>query len=296
MSKNNLRIPEKSVHHNSLVEEYLYKLDKFIGNNIHKNNETNNRVAVIVEPRQHNLLGPIIKNVMYFLNDYPKLKHQWNLHIFGGTNNKDYIDRILPNWKYEFTCLGMENITADDHNILLRQTFFWNQIREEHILIFQTDSFMFRPLNDDFLKYNFCGASILNYMARTPKNIGMNGGFSLRRRSSMLECCKYDVKTVNKYRKFHDKPEIPNEYYMAEDIYFWHILEYLNKDMLPMTKTIEFSIEAPPLPQEYSGDIFEIKPTGIHAFNKNMISLNILKKLINDSNELLYNKPTMERF
>ena len=56
--------------------DYYRNLDITINNNIQ-----NEKVAVIVEPRKHKYLIPVIKQVM------SKFDNTWNLRIFGSDMN-----------------------------------------------------------------------------------------------------------------------------------------------------------------------------------------------------------------
>ena len=119
--------------------KYYENLDIIINNN-----ENNDQVAVIVEPRNHEYLIPIIKQVMSKIGD------RWNLQIFGSNmNEKTVKEKIKGNYKF----INMEIndlISPAAYSLLLQSSQFWNNIKEEHILIFQTDSFVIN-INNDFL-------------------------------------------------------------------------------------------------------------------------------------------------
>ena len=97
-------------------------------------------VAVIVEPRKHEFLVPVVNNIIDNVPDYTKIQ------IFHGTKNLDYIKKHFSNQiksnKIILTNLNVENLTIKDYNLLLTSSNFWNNIDGEHILIFQTDSCM----------------------------------------------------------------------------------------------------------------------------------------------------------
>jgi hypothetical protein len=66
----------------------------------------------------------------------------------------------------------------------------------------------------------------------------------------------------------------------AEDIYFWHALEMLKKN-LPMKELLpEFSIETI-LDFEYNYN--NLKPSGIHGFNKNLLVMELFQKVFNEA-------------
>ena len=271
---NNLIIirPEKSQQHIDISKKYLSALVSKIKDTQEVKLKKTDKVAVIVEPRKHEMLEMIVRNVMYFLGE------EWNLHIFGGTENEKWINELFPqHWEYRFTNLGVDNITADEHNLLLRQRFFWEQIEEENILIFQTDAYLLRKGIDYVLKYDYVGAETLNPYDKTPKGIGQNGGLSFRKRSAMLECIdKVTVKDINDYRIKNKLTRFPLELIiLAEDIYFFHSLEILGKNIMPMNLCGVFSMEAP---SPENG--INLTPIGTHGINKNMLRIEYFKKLL----------------
>ena len=203
-------------------------------------------VAVIVEPREHEFLVPVINNIIDNVPEYTKIQ------IFHGTKNLDYIKKHFGNQiksnKIILTNLNVENLTIKDYNLLLTSSNFWNNIDGEHILIFQTDSCMCSKSSnkiEDFLKYDYVGAPWIHL----PNMNGGNGGFSLRKKSKMLE-----IISKNKYN---------NE---NEDVYFSKFSTYLPSRELSK----KFSIEG----------IYYDSPIGIHKpWHKNHLSKNNLDKL-----------------
>ena len=205
-------------------------------------------VAVIIEPREHEFLVPVINNIIDNVPEYTKIQ------IFHGTKNLDYIKKHFGNQiksnKIILTNLNVENLTIKDYNLLLTSSNFWNNIDGEHILIFQTDSCMCsKSINkiEDFLKYDYVGAP---WKDPNYPNNGGNGGFSLRKKSKMLE-----IITNHKYN---------NE---NEDLYF---SKYSNN--LPSRELLKsFAVETL---------LYNSTPIGIHKpwdwLNKN--ELNKLKE------------------
>ena len=149
--------------------------------------------AVIVEPRKHDKLIPVILNFIKFLPNYTKIK------IFHGTRNLDFINKNLNkyilNKKIELENLNVENLTEKDYNNLFVSKNFWNKINGENILIFQTDSCLCSKSElkiESFLNYDYVGAPWKNGVR------GGNGGLSLRKKSKMLEIiCNNDYDGIN---------------------------------------------------------------------------------------------------
>lgn len=147
-------------------------------------------VAVIVEPREHEYLVPVVLNIIENVPKYTKI------YIFHGSKNLNFIkthfeEQIKLN-KIILIDLEVENLTIKEYNLLLTSRDFWEKIDGEHILIFQTDSCMCSNASnkiEDFLKYDYVGAP----WGHIPNSNGGNGGFSLRKKSKMLEIIKNHV-------------------------------------------------------------------------------------------------------
>jgi hypothetical protein len=144
--------------------------------------------AIIVEPRKHKALKFVLLNVLTNLDD------NWGIIIFHGNLNKEYLQNIidtqLSNYKnrIKMISLNVDNLTIRDYNILFKTEGLYNYIPTETFLVFQTDS-MIIPKNRnriyDYLQYDYVGA----IWPHIGNNIG-NGGFSLRKKSKMLEIIK----------------------------------------------------------------------------------------------------------
>ncbi len=139
------------------IDDYLIEQCKFI--KVYQNrfpvkyNKNSNKCAVIIEPRKHPLLEAVCRNIMYFLPS------DWNLVVCA--NDSDYISDNLKGMEYAFVHLKKSNLTPEDYNLLLMSENFWNLISGEHILIFQTDSYLCKPLSNEYLdtilKYPYIG-------------------------------------------------------------------------------------------------------------------------------------------
>jgi hypothetical protein len=148
--------------------------------------------AVIVEPRLHKYLKPVIDNVIRNINiDTPiQIFHSKINEKFIKDNYKNEIDNnkiILT--KIILNKREMDNLTIQEYNLLLTSLDFWNKINGEYILIFQTDSCFCNHINTfdftEFIKngYGFIGAPNLKQYP-VPRQ---NGGFSIRRKSLMIK-------------------------------------------------------------------------------------------------------------
>ena len=140
--------------------------------------------AIIVEPREHRALGFVVRNVL------DNLPANWSVRIYHGTKNQTFVENLLETefsqdvQRISLESLGVEDLVGhDSYSKLMISREFTQKIPTETFLVFQTDS-MINPSQKDllceFIEYDYVGA---------PWSTGLvgNGGFSLRKRSKMLE-------------------------------------------------------------------------------------------------------------
>jgi hypothetical protein len=137
--------------------------------------------AIIIEPRRHKALPFVLNN---FLNN---LSDEWNIIIFHGNCNIDYVKNSVNNLekkdRINLVNLNINNLNHITYSNLFLSTGFYNYIPTETFLVFQTDSMILeknKALINDFLKYDYVGAPWKD------GSVG-NGGLSLRKKSKMLE-------------------------------------------------------------------------------------------------------------
>lgn len=149
---------------------------------------------VIVEPRKHANFEFVCKTMLRFTSD------EWGLHVFHGTQNDEFVKHALkgvPNVTY--TNMKLPNLSINDYNNLLTSVWFYEQIRSEKFLIFQTDSCLLKEGVDEFLSFDYVGAP----WPHRRNQVG-NGGFSLRSKAFCLRTCDSVKRPVG----------------MNEDVYF----------------------------------------------------------------------------
>lgn len=210
------------------------------------NDPSKDRVAVIVEPRRHPMLANIIRSTMYYVGD------KWNLHVFTPLENISWLYTELGKSKFRVTPLNKNNMTSSEYSALLMSKEFWNMIPEENILIFQTDSVLFKKGIDMWIDhpsygFDYVGANYYNKDHLAPNIGGIQGGLSLRKKSAMLTCIEnIDKNEINKYRFDHGYKsfDLYNKITIPEDVYFTHACEILNMNIPTIEKRREFSIEA----------------------------------------------------
>jgi len=142
--------------------------------------------AIIIEPRK-SMVGAlefVINNVLDNLDSH------WKLIIFPGSENKAEVEALLKNLSEQkksraSVCdIGLQTMNQQSYNELMMSNRILEKIPTEMFLVIQTDSLICKEgkhLIKKFMKYDYVGAPWEGRDA-----IG-NGGFSLRRKSVMLQ-------------------------------------------------------------------------------------------------------------
>jgi hypothetical protein len=144
-----------------------------------------NHTVVMIEPRKGKQ-----KAVEFILRNALILPSEWSILFFYGTGNKESVEKFVGTLnaveKARITLkpLGVANLTEKEYNRLMMSRTILDQIPTEVFLVMQTDSLICREGLQhlpDFIKYDYVGAPWKGH------NIVGNGGFSLRRKTKMLE-------------------------------------------------------------------------------------------------------------
>ena len=150
--------------------------------------ENSDKIAVIIEPRIDQITEHVIYNFMHFLNPLG-----FNLLIITHSGHQQTIESRFPyafmlnicDHHIFFDSSGNPNITIESYNTILFDPEFWRIVSAETVLIFQRDCIMFREFSEHFLLYDYAGSNYL--VNHAPLFGGINGGFSIRKKSVMLE-------------------------------------------------------------------------------------------------------------
>lgn len=216
-------------------------LELVLRKQVFKYDRENDRVAVIVEPRRHAMLCKVIRVFMSILG------LGWNLHVFTAQENTEWLKERLPGCSFRATPLNRNSITTQEYSDLLMREDFWGVIPEENILVFQTDSILFKPGIDQWVDspehgFDYVGANYYSPDHMAPKIGGIQGGLSLRKKSAMIECIQKVTKNIiNYYRSTMGLKDIDD---IAEDVFFTHACEILHKRVPSVEQRRLFSIEA----------------------------------------------------
>jgi hypothetical protein len=185
---------------------------------------------VIVEPRNHPWLQGVLRNVAHVYGGSSDV----GLTIFHGTENETYIRQITDGWKgIEWVNLGKPNLTIYEYNQLLTSTAFYERFtNSEWILVFQTDTLLRRQIDRDFFQYDYVGAPWTGHPTVKCRCLVGNGGFSLRRVSTMLAICTlYSIPKPSREQNFSEN----------EDVFF---AEHMDPKCVPSREmAARFSVE-----------------------------------------------------
>ena len=241
------------------------KLDsEFASSSFRLKKYSSNNCAGIVEPRNHEMLEPVIRNILPRLNknwEFNKNEDdKWNLHIFCGNKNYELVKELLQNWKYEITNMEVDDLSREEYSAMLMSKDFWEKINAEDVLIFQTDCAVFNEFNIDHWldkEYKYIGAAynwgprlesghlVSDSICPPGQAINMNGGFSLRKKSAMLQCIEeVSVKDIINHRTKHD---LDTSYFdnaeIHEDVYFNNALSVLDINLPSHQESLDFACQ-----------------------------------------------------
>jgi hypothetical protein len=241
----------------NLYKETLLKLldDKsFIENQQIIHHEDSNKIAIIIDPRFDPIMEAVIRNFMYFMNPYG-----WNLLIISYSGYEEIIQQKFPHCiqipiddtLIHFDENNTPNISINIYNQILLNIDFWKNIKETNVCIFQKDCIMYKMFQEYYSLYDFAGANYYKKEHCAFLYGGINGGFSLRNRNTMIECLeKITWDKIIHYRK-EFLLQLENEIFFSpvldtlnEDIFFTYACEMLYKSVPDIIHRTFLSIEA----------------------------------------------------
>jgi hypothetical protein len=230
-------------------------------------NRGSNKLAVIVDPRYDDLMLSVIKNFMFHMNH-----HDWNFLIVTHASHRARVNVDLPGVSFmpidpEFLEDGTKpNMSIASYNSIMMDSEFWSSLPAEHILIFQTDCYMYRMFNETaYLPYDYVGANWFNPADTAFFAGGINGGCSLRKRSAMLECLRFVSWDMifavreNQIVKYGIEGRRASVDKMNEDVFYTSACEILHKKIVAIEKRPKFAVECE----------FDEDTCFYHGWNKN---------------------------
>jgi hypothetical protein len=181
---------------------------------------TSDKRAVYIELRKLPHSEVIIRNCVLKLGD------KWAHTIITCNENYLYYLNMSKHIHINIEVINYKiNSTQNEYNNLLLTTNFWNNISSEKILIYQSDSFIFKDNISDFIEWDYIGASFSKYKMMLADNQVGNGGLSLRSKSKMLEILntvdlKDNVysKLVNNYKNIKKLDNYPEDIIFSQNM------------------------------------------------------------------------------
>jgi len=241
--------------------------------------------AVIVEPRKHKALDFVLRNALDCLSK------EWRIILFHGTKNITYVKDLETNICNDRLCLvelpGVENLNNITYSELFTtRSIIYDNIDTEVFIVFQTDSIIFKKnahkINEYIEKeYDYIGPPWLqtNYYYTKASNFIGNGGFSLRRKTKMLEI----IDSIDWYSltEYCDK---------VEDLFFSICRDNISVSKPEYNVALEFCLGEVPLNETQLHNTFACHQTGIITNNDNSNNSSYIKLLYSVYPELEYLK------
>jgi hypothetical protein len=162
-----------------------------------KYNKDATKTAVLIESRKAYFLPHVIKSVLANIDD------DVNLHIFSPPNILTWLGSTFPKVEFQKTSLELEgrHLNISQLNKLLLSQQFWKCIQTEKVLLFQLDSIMLRPVPIESWNHDFIGAPCGTL---DPKEFIMNGGFSIRNKTFILNTLKEHEDELKEFTENED--------------------------------------------------------------------------------------------
>ena len=216
--------------------------------------KTSIKESVFIEFRVLPHSEDIIRNCIH------KLDTTWSHTVVCGNDNYAVCVKMCNkiNANIRVVKLDVSNGNQNSYNNLLLTKEFWNLFNGEKILIYQSDSYIFKSNIDDFLHYDYVGSPFITKynMVLAKEQVG-NGGLSLRSKSKMLEVLdkvKFNIKDYSGFICSYARKLLLN--FIPEDIYFSQNMQNYNiGNVAPYDVSMQFGINT-----VYSEDCF-----GMHA-------------------------------
>jgi hypothetical protein len=152
------------------------------------------KAICIVERRCHPNLEFCIHNAAYFARGF-------SLHIFHSSANKDYIETIcgnqLPNIHLHevFEHIGTAEQGRFEYNELLKSSFFWNSINEDHVITIETDTYFLDFIPESIYTYDY----VASRWPWAPEKPG-GGGLSYRKTKLMKQIINSNIVDIREHK------------------------------------------------------------------------------------------------
>jgi hypothetical protein len=246
-------------------------------------------VAILLESRYKPSYELVIRQVLRFLPDNFKI-------IFMVTSEviNDYCKLLLRICNtcvhpgIEIRCLDYPLTNVVDYNNIMLNITFWKSLSMySHVLIFQTDTMMFKYGIENYLKYDYIGSPWpLTY--GLANGVG-NGGFSLRSIQALIQCLEKKDEIIIKPYKNSENNLITFNNIHPEDVFFSFAMNQL-----------KFNIAPPNIASYFANETVMFNPNtlGCHQlvkFNKSFYNDCLLMSIM-PYHHILYTDVTSHRY
>ena len=227
----------------AFFQRLCVKLIPFLDTKFPHIDKKSTKKSVLIETRVLPHTEFVIKNTIQ------KLGNGWAHMVFCSKENLKQITAICGTISPSIEIVVLENniTTKDGYNNLLLSSDFWNKISGDKILIYQTDTFVFRAFDKKFLEWDYIGApwqGLLAVFNDLPdmKIVG-NGGLSLRSTNKIKKIVQQEslIKNTSGYPSNH----------LPEDIYFSYHLQKKGARVPSVEEARTFSFEYPTTTENY---------------------------------------------
>jgi hypothetical protein len=255
-------MPMTIISKKEIFEDICKKQLKYIENKWPLIDKNSKLKSLIIESRFNDQVEFTIKNTIQKLGD------GWGHIIVCTDNNIDEIEKLVNEISAEIEIINLEKfiITRNTYNNLCLDIQFWEKIECEKVLVYQSDTYIFKEFDNSFLEFDYIGAawgpSIHSLTTRETFSLEKeifvgNGGLSLRTLSAMKTILKDENKPLIRYNAKIDCDQI------WEDLFFSYYIELSNEYKLaPIEVAQKFSFE-----HFYSDDTFGCHQPYLDSFS-----------------------------
>ena len=144
----------------------------------HKENCKN--LMLILDTRLSLALILVIKNAIDKMPNF-------NLMLISTKETINFVENIFGKISYKVE-INKSKINLVEYSKILLDQNIWKKIKEDRVLIFQSDTIILRNiLDDEFPKLSMLGPVCVDF--ENENKFMINGGFSLRNTKLMMELC-----------------------------------------------------------------------------------------------------------
>jgi hypothetical protein len=172
-------------------------------------------------------------------NTIQKLGDGWGHIVYCGVDNYEQIKNICNTISVDIDIRLLDfQINRNSYNNLLLNIGFWDSLECEKVLIYQTDTFIFKDFEESFLEWDYIGApwgpsthlkkNKLQYNFDYEVNVG-NGGLSLRTVDALKDILKIYKPDIN----LNVNKEKNGCEFIYEDLFFSYYITKFSKYKIP---------------------------------------------------------------